>query len=352
MKDIFTKWYSAHDISGNEARLRNRLEMLEAMAEDGESPHLFDLFNFVLGINTDSQSVSDYFSKKIKEYEGEDFLVSKNELNILSYGIILYLSQNGEGLDKLKTNLVLKILSFQKELPSKLFELTAMSSEYLIQESMSDRKKRYGGAALKKEIDALGKTLEPTVNNITSQGAPILKAIRALSTAIEQLSSDLGAVREENQLLWWEKSMHLNSLDKSITDLSEANRIICCAHDLYQESLYHSTPVSAPQFIVGAFNYANSREQKKSLALKSLVEGLEIEIAAKILEDFESETSEYRLFFPILNALKIGYDNSIEKNKSSTKLPPKANISKLNLTAEEAAELALCEVTLARLENE
>lgn len=352
MKEVFTKWYSAHDISGNEARLKNRLELLKETAESEEAPHVFDFLNFILDRNTEDRSVLDFISEKVKEYEGEDFVVSKNEILVLCHGVLLYYSQNGNRQDKLKANLVLRILSFHRELSPRLLELTAMSSELLMQISTSSRTKKFGSVTLKKEIDELDKTLQPTLSNITGQGTPILKAIRALSTAVEQLSSDLSAVREENQLLWWGKSKFLNSLDKSITDLSPANRIICCAHDLNQESLYYSTPVSAPQFILEAFNLENKGEHKKPLTLKSLVEGLETESASIVLKYFEVESDEYRFFYPILSALKLAYDNSIEKNQTSTKLPPKADVLKFNLSVEEAAELALCEIALARLENE
>lgn len=351
MKETFTKWYSAHDISGNEARLKSRLELLKTAAKDKDAPRIFDYFNFVLNLNIDDQSVSDYLSKKVKEYEGEEFIVSKSELTLLSFSMILYFSQGTDWTDKLKTNLVLRILSFQKELPSKLTELVATSSDVLIQMSTSSRTARYSSTALKKETDALSQAFNEN-GNIGGQGAMILKTVQALSTAIGQLSSDISAIREENQLLWWLKSMHLESIDQKVTEIPAANRIVCCAYDLCQKTAYYAVPTSAPQFIVEAFLFDNIKESNKPLSVKSLVEGLDIELAAKVLGRFEDELDEYKHFYPLINALKTAHDYSKDKNQNSTKLPPKADVLKLSLSAEEAAELALCEIMLVKLENE
>lgn len=350
MKEIFTKWYSSHDVSGNTERLNNRLEVLKTASKEKDSPKIFDLFNFVLERNIDDTSVSDYFSNKVKEYEGEDFVVSKNELNILSNGTLLYFSQNGEWTERFKTNIILKILSFQKDLPQKLSELVAINSESLGQMSTLARSPRFKSSALKKETDAISQAFQAN-SNISTQSAVVLKTIQALQTAINDLHTDIAVVREENQLLWWLKSMYLESISRGINELPAANRIICCAYDLRQKSHFYVVPASAAQFIVDAFALENAKASDK-VTIKSLIEGIDLETAAKILENFEDELDEYRHFYPLMSALKIAFEYAKEKSQTTTKLPPKSDVSKLSISVVDAAELALSEISLAKLENE
>lgn len=350
MNDIFAKWYASHDTSGNEDRLKNRLEILEEVEGDEDAPHIYDFFNFYLKKNGEDQSVSNYLSGKVKEYEGEEFVVHKNELEVLACGVILYYSHDAIYKNKLKTNLVLRVLALTGSASSRLAEMAEDSISILSDMSVSSRNVRYGSSILKKEIDSFSQTFKQAGNNIAGQGDPILKAILALQTAVNNLSGDIGVVREENQLLWWLKTMSLKSLDIDLSELAPANRIICAAYDLNVLSTYYAFPAASSQFILDAY-LASEGKLPKKVSLKSIIEGMSIEHVAKILEGFEKETEEYRHFYPMLEALRIALEHSKSKNQDKTKLPNSAKMLKLDLAVEQAIELALCEIALLRVEN-
>ncbi|WP_374034311.1 GTPase-associated system all-helical protein GASH [Bdellovibrio bacteriovorus] len=350
MQDIFTEWYAGHDISGNEERLENRLEILEGVEDDEDAPHIFDFFNFYLIKNGDDKSVSEYLTGKVQEYEGETFVVHQNEIDILVDGVILQFARSTNWENKLKTNMLLRILSLQGSLSHRVAVVSEESAMIIDEMSVSNRLVRFGKASLKKEIDSLAQVFKQHSNNISVQGEPVLKAIHAIQSALGSLSDDLLAIREENQLLWWLKSKSLRYLDLAFSDMPPASRIICCSYDVRAMSAYYSPPASARQFVLEAYSYGDKKVPAK-ISIKSIVEDISTSHANKILEGFEREADEYRHFYPILNSLRIANENSMMKSLAKTKITAGVQLVKLDLTVDQAIELALCEVTLLKLEN-
>lgn len=347
MKDTFTKWYLKFDKSGNTARIENRLKIITDADLDESAPPVTDFIEYAIGTGENKQNVYTYFASKVATHEGESHSLSNQEVNILCCGIIGEYSQNEACDDHLKTNLILNVIRHRENLPPMISEIAYQAKQFLVNESISDREYEVKKSPIKKNIAEI---LDPHIkqNNISAAGPLFLQILESLQKDVSTLSRQVECLREENQLLWWEKTQKLLSLDLEIAQLNPNHRIICCAFDLYELSLYSSMPISAQQLILNSFKKGQSKVPK-NLNVKSLIDGINLKIATKIFESLKTVPESLRGFCQVISLLEDAYKDAKLKQLEIVKLPKQSEIGSKEFSVEDIIDLVLSEISLVMI---
>lgn len=347
MKETFTKWYSKFDKSGNQARLENRLKIITNTDSDKDIPSIQNFIEYAMSKGSSNKEIFTYLSTKVSAYEGETHVLNNQEAIILCCGVVGQHSKDISSDDHLKTNLILSLLSYRSNLPPLISELALDAKLLLLNESVSDREKLAKKIPLKKSIAELLDS-HTKQNNISGAGQELLQILQSLQNDILSLSSQVSRLREENQLLWWEKTQRLLSFNIEAASLKPNHRIIPCAYDIYQISLYSSLPASSPQLILKSFKTGQAKIPK-TLTLKSLLDGLDIKIATTIFDSIDSIPSSLRGYCPIMSIFEDAYKEATLKKLEAIKLPKLSETMSLEFPYEDMIDIVLCEISLVMI---
>lgn len=318
MLENFSDWYRFIDKAPSSEVVKNRLDGIEAAAQQFDKFSAIEFARILLNRSEDRTILEDRIREIFREKDAA-FLNRGNhlEVSLLCASILIKCWESPKALKKgvVEASLFSVVGNFGAKQNNPITEILAEISQCILDRSTRIRQREAGS---RKTTSTSATTVLAEIDQAlaANQQFPqlwpkIKDAILTSNKLTASMETEVSSAREEAQVAWWLIGEYSEILNLPLSKTSPMAALLPCGEELAKLSSFELPPVSAGRILIRSMNNCNE-PLSSTISIRQLVTGSDCTWKENFLKKVPDDFKRNLLLFPILGQLSSDSKDTID----------------------------------------